>query len=134
MNNGATNQQGTGYQVDPGKQSAPKHAAIYARVAAHSQAGRTDNALELQVNGCKGYCQERGYTIEHVYQEAFSGAKIDRPMLNKLRQAAREQQFDVLIIWDFNRLARRADLQALLIRELDEAGITIQSVCDGAYE
>ena len=114
--------------------TAPKRAAIYARVAAQSQAGQASDALELQVNGCKGYCQERGYTIEHVYQEAFSGVKLDRPMLDKLRQAAREKQFDVLIIWDFSRLARRMALQAVIMRELCEAGITIQSVCDGKVE
>src|SRR5258707_522333 len=86
-----------------GKEAAPKRAAIYARVAAQDQAGQTSDALELQVNGCRGYCQECGYTVEHVYQEAFSGAKLDRPMLNKLRQAAHEKQFDVVVIWEFNR-------------------------------
>jgi DNA invertase Pin-like site-specific DNA recombinase len=155
------NEQRTGYQISPveaaevrrmfeqaaagdvtiysrtsalSKEDTPKRAAIYARVAVQSQAGQTAGALELQVNGCISYCQEHGYTVEHVYREAFSGAKLDRPMLNKLRQAAREEQFDVLVIWDFNRLARRAALQTLLIRELDEAGITIQSVCDGTEE
>lgn len=119
---------------DPDKEATPKRAAIYARVGTQNQDGQTSDALELQVNGCKGYCQECGYTFELVYQEAFSGAKIDRPMLNDLRQAAREKQFDVLVIWDFNRLARRMALQALLIRELNEAEITIQSVCDGTGE
>ena len=87
-----------------GKGTAPKRAAIYARVATQNQTGQASDALELQVNGRKGYCQEHGYTVEHVYQEAFSGAKLDRPMLNELRQAASEHQFDVVIIWDFNRL------------------------------
>jgi DNA invertase Pin-like site-specific DNA recombinase len=55
-------------------------------------------------------------------------------MLNELRQAARAHQFDVLVIWDFYRLARRMTLQAVIMRELCEAGITIQSVSDGTYE
>jgi DNA invertase Pin-like site-specific DNA recombinase len=55
-------------------------------------------------------------------------------MLQDLRQAIHNREFDVLIVWDFTRLARRMVLQAVILRECYEAGITVESVQNDQYE
>jgi predicted site-specific integrase-resolvase len=115
--------------IDPGKEATPKRAAIYARVAVSQEQG-TPNVLEAQIKACQEHCERRGYPLEHVYQDTASGAQLDRPMLNALRQAAREHQFTVLVVWDYGRLARKTALLATLLSELEEAGITVRSLCD----
>ena len=122
-------------QTSDGHQATPKRAVIYAHVAAESQeVGQTTDVLTLQVNACKGNSQERGYTLGHIYQEIGSTNTLNRPMLRQLRQAACNKEFDVLVLWDLTRLARRTHQQGVIMRELNEAGITIQSVCDGEHE
>ncbi len=108
----------------------PRRAAIYARVAAKQNTEISSSQLEMQINACKAYARKRGYTLQHVYQETAAGTKLDRPMLNALRQAIQGHQFEVLIIQDLTRLARGAALLAPILLECYEAGVTIESVQD----
>jgi DNA invertase Pin-like site-specific DNA recombinase len=123
---------------DPGKETAPKYAAIYARVATVQEPvasnGLASYGLEAQINACKAYCEQHGYALRDIYQETYSGAQLDRPMLNALRQAIHDRQIHVLVVWDFTRLARRMILQAVILRECYEAGITIESVQNDQFE
>jgi DNA invertase Pin-like site-specific DNA recombinase len=110
-----------------------KYAVIYARSATSQELGAS-YGLDAQVKACQEYCKQRGYVLRDIYQETASGAEFDRPMLNALRQAMRDHQFDVLIIWDFTRLVRKFVLQAVILRESYEAGVTIESVQNDQYE
>jgi DNA invertase Pin-like site-specific DNA recombinase len=108
----------------------PKRAAIYAHVAATQHPESSSSCLEEQINECQAYAEKRGYTLQCVYQETAAGAKRDRPMLNALRQAIQDHQFEVLIVQDLTRLARGPALLATILLECYEAGITIESVRD----
>jgi site-specific DNA recombinase len=58
-----------------------------------------------------------------VYRgEGYSGARIDRPTLDRLRDAAERGEFQAVLITAPDRLARRFVHQALLLEELAQFG------------
>ncbi|HNC32255.1 MAG TPA: recombinase family protein, partial [Cyclobacteriaceae bacterium] len=60
-----------------------KKAAIYSRVSTDEQA--KGYSLQTQIEACQAYAQERGYTVTAAFSDDYTGAAIDRPELNKLR-------------------------------------------------
>ena len=66
---------------------------------------------------------------EHVFiDEGYSGSRLDRPALDRLRDAAREGEFDVLGVYSPDRLARRYAYQVLLLEEFRKAGCAVEFV------
>ena len=83
-------------------------AAIYARVSTDKQ-GR-DQTVDSQLEALRRWATAHGHELEddHVYiDEGYSGARLDRPALDRLRDAAREGEFEVLGVYSPDRLARR---------------------------
>ena len=66
---------------------------------------------------------------EHVFiDEGYSGSRLDRPALDRLRDAAREGEFDVVAVYSPDRLARRYAYQVLLLEEFRKAGCDVEFV------
>ena len=62
-----------------------QRAAIYVRVSTQEQA-ENGNSLEFQIEKLKAYCQLHDFKIVGEYIDAgVSGAKSERPALNKLK-------------------------------------------------
>lgn len=102
-----------------------KRAAIYARTAV-SQVS-TNHALASQVEQCKEYCTRQGYKLLHIYQdEGFSGTQEDRPGLNALRELAKQNEINTLVVCSTERLFRNTSLTAKFINELKQQNITIE--------
>jgi site-specific DNA recombinase len=58
---------------------------------------------------------------EHEFiDDGVSGARLDRPALDRLRDAARRGEFDAVVILSPDRLARNYAHQWLLIEELEK--------------
>ena len=58
---------------------------------------------------------------EHEYiDDGISGARLDRPALDRLRDAARRGEFDAVVILSPDRLARNYAHQWLLIEEFEK--------------
>ena len=57
--------------------------------------------------------------------EGFSGASLQRPALERLRDRAAEGAFEVLLCHAPDRLARRYAYQVLLLEELARAGVEV---------
>ena len=88
-------------------------AVIYARYSSDLQ---SDASIEDQMELCRRYAAERGWTITEAYTDAaISGASRFRPAFQKLLHDAGRKQFDVVICEAVDRLGRRladtADLQ-----------------------
>ncbi len=88
----------------------------YARVSTKTQA-RDGNSLEGQIKALK----DAG--AEEIYEDAFSGTKMDRPEFEKLRMKLRKG--DTLIVTKLDRLARSVSQASGLITELIDQGVTI---------
>lgn len=103
-------------------------AAIYARTATNQENGASF-ATDAQIHACMEYAQEKGYQIieGQVYKEIASGATAKRPALMAVLAAAEKNEFDLLIIYDYSRLARHPVLLENLLTQFEEAGITVET-------
>jgi site-specific DNA recombinase len=104
-------------------------AAIYARVSTTRQAQtqKTDQQLER----LKAYAEQRGWTLEEdlfYLDEGYSGASLNRPGLDALRDAAAMAEFEVVLITAPDGLARKYVHQILLIEELQGHGCKVEFV------
>jgi site-specific DNA recombinase len=104
-------------------------AAIYARVSTDKQ-GR-DQTIDSQLGPLRRWAAAHGHELkgEHVYiDEGYSGVRLDRPALDRLRDAAREGEFDVVGVFSPDRLARRYAYQVLLLEELRKAACAVEFI------
>lgn len=100
--------------------------AIYVRVSTPHQTQL--QTIEQQLSRLQIYCQEQGWQwpTEHLYRDdGYSGAKLNRPGLDRLRDAARQASFERILITAPDRLARNYVHQMLLIEELETTGCQI---------
>ena len=106
-------------------------AAIYARFSSENQ---RPESIQDQVITCRKAAIARGFVVsdDHIYtDQAVSGASWERPGLDRLRVAACDGLFDVVIFDDFSRLARDSYLMTRLMRDFDFHDIRVISVADG---
>ena len=82
--------------------------AAYARVSTDRQA--ESQTIEQQVERLQAYAQQQGWSLpaERIYQDnGESGACLDRPALDRLRDVVAGGAIDVVLITSPDRLARR---------------------------
>src|SRR4051812_17209771 len=104
-------------------------AAIYARVSTEKQ-GR-EQTVDSQLDALRRWASAHGHELNdaHVYiDEGYSGARLDRPALDRLRDAAREGEFDVLGVYSPDRLARRYAYQVLLLEEFRKDACDVEFI------
>jgi site-specific DNA recombinase len=107
-------------------------AAIYARVSTDKQAEKY--GIPSQIEALKKRCQEKGWTPvldgdkDAFIDDGYSGAELDRPALNRLRQATGEARVDVVLAYDPDRLSRKLYHQMILAEEFEKQGIKLEFV------
>lgn len=90
--------------------------AIYARVSTQEQA-ENGNSLDFQIEKLKAYCQLHEYKVVGEYVDAgVSGAKSERPALNKLKKDI--DKIDIVLIYKLDRLSRSIKDTMYLIEDL----------------
>ncbi|PGX79598.1 resolvase [Bacillus thuringiensis] len=84
-----------------------KRVAIYARVSTTEQA-EEGYSIDEQERLLSDWCTNNGYIIHQVYADrGISGKSIEkRPALKQMLNDARNQLFDIVLVWKTNRLAR----------------------------
>ena len=97
-------------------------AAIYARVSSEKQ--EKEHTIGSQLEALRAYAAQNGMqVVEEFTDEGYSGARLDRPGLDRLRDLAEQSGFEVLLTYCTDRLARKFVLQALILEELERFGI-----------
>jgi putative DNA-invertase from lambdoid prophage Rac len=82
-------------------------AGLYARVCTFDQ-----HTIPLQIRARREYAARRGWTIAMQVKEVGSGA-AQRQLREKLLDAARRRDIDVVLVWRLDRWGRSvADLLA----------------------
>lgn len=76
-------------------------AAVYARV---STADKGQDP-ELQLRPMREYCERTGMLWDE-YVDYASGAKTSRPALDRLMAKIKLREYDIMIVWKLDRLAR----------------------------
>jgi site-specific DNA recombinase len=85
--------------------------------------------IEQQLARARAAIQERGWALaeEQIYRDdGYSGAKLHRPGLDRLRDRAALADFDLLLVTAPDRLARKYVHQVLLIEELQQHGCQVE--------
>ncbi|WP_312340085.1 recombinase family protein, partial [Anaerospora hongkongensis] len=96
--------------------------AIYVRVSTDQQAEK-GYSIDTQLEACRKYALELGATnIEEFIDDGYSGAFIDRPALTSLREKLKKRQFDVVIAYAPDRLARKTIHLLIISEEMEKAG------------
>ena len=94
--------------------------AIYTRVSTQQQAEH-GYSIEEQENACRKKALELGATSIKVYRDSgFSGAYLERPALDDLRDAVAQKLHDCIVIYDIDRLSRDTMHLLLLTEEMEK--------------
>lgn len=101
-----------------------KTAATYARVSTAAQADQ-GTSLSTQREACRQYAEERGYTVIEEVSEDISGAVLERPGLDRLRDMAAAAGIDAVVVFDPDRLTRSLAHLYLLSEEFERAGVQL---------
>jgi site-specific DNA recombinase len=100
--------------------------AAYARVSTERQVEA--QTIEQQVERLQEYAALHGWALAaaRVYRdEGCSGARLDRPALDRLRDGVASGTIDIVLITSPDRLARRYAYQVWLLEEFERAGCQV---------
>ena len=100
--------------------------AAYLRVSSRIQ--RERETIASQREAVLGYAGERGWSVSgaHVFaDDGFSGATLDRPALEALRDAVAGGEVDTVVAWSADRLSRKFAHRMLLQEEFARHGACI---------
>ena len=100
--------------------------ALYARVSTPHQ--HQEGTIASQVQALKHHIAQQNWSLlpEHEYlDEGISGARLDRPALDRLRDSAQRGEFDAVVLLSPDRLARHYAHQWLLIEELEKLQVAV---------
>jgi len=102
-------------------------AALYVRVSTDRQ--QHAQTIEQQVTQLRAWVAARdGWTVreEHIFRDdGHSGARLDRPGLDALRDHAARAAFDVVVVCAPDRLARNFVHQMVVLEELERRGVRV---------
>ena len=98
-----------------------KRAVLYARVSTF------DQEPETQLLDLRRLAEQRGFEVVNEYIDKISGAKAKRPALDQLLAAAHRREFDVVLVWAADRLARSVRHFLEVLDTLNHLGIEFVS-------
>lgn len=102
------------------------------RVAIYCRVSTTDQTVENQKHDLTRYCEARAMKVVGVFEDiGVSGAQSSRPAVDALMNAARRREFDVVLVWRFDRFARSTQHLLQALQEFRELGIDFVSNSEG---
>lgn len=101
--------------------------ALLARVSTEEQAGEARHSLPAQLASMRARCEREGWSIVREYlapgESAFTSAIAKRPVLLQAVRDAEAGEFDLLMVHESSRFARRAQLHHEITARLERAGV-----------
>src|SRR5215210_7885685 len=108
----------------------PKRAILYARVSTDEQA-KSGYSLAQQLEALREYAAREGYEIlQEVTDPGQSGASLERPGMDQVRDLVAAGGASVVLAQDRDRFAREPAYHYLLRKEFEEHGTTIRALND----
>src|SRR6202030_830103 len=99
-------------------------AGLYARVSTNDQ-----QTLPTQNRALREYAARRGWTITLQVREVGSGA-VRREAREKLLEAARRRDIDVVLVWRLDRWGRSVTDLLATLQELEHLGVGFVSLTE----
>src|SRR4028119_1341338 len=107
-----------------------RRAILYARVSTDEQA-RSGYSLAQQMEALREYAAREGYEVlEEVTDPGQSGASLERPGMDRVRDIVAAGGVSVVLAQDRDRLAREPAYHYLLRREFAERGTKLRALND----
>jgi len=100
--------------------------AIYARVSSDRQ--KVEQTIASQTAALKDWAKTQKFLVppEWIFEdEGYSGANLNRPGLEQLRDLAVEGQLETILIYSPDRLSRQYAYQVLLMEEFARHGVDV---------
>jgi site-specific DNA recombinase len=108
----------------------PPRAVLYARVSTDEQA-RSGFSLAQQMEALREYAEREGYEVlEEVRDPGQSGASLERPGMDRVRDLVAAGGVSVVLAQDRDRFAREPAYHYLLRREFEEYGCKLKALND----
>jgi site-specific DNA recombinase len=108
----------------------PKRAILYARVSTDEQA-RSGYSLAQQLEALREYAAREGYEVlEEVSDPGQSGASLERPGMDRVRDLVAAGGVSAVLAQDRDRFSREPAFTYILRRELEEHGCELRSMND----
>ena len=111
-----------------------QRAALYLRVSTDEQAKEGHYGLEVQEERGRSFCESQEYTLseEHIFSDSISGGLPveKRPSLTRLFEAVKRKEFDVIVVYKTDRLARNLRILVTAIHDLEKMGVAFRSVTE----
>lgn len=108
----------------------PRTAVLYARVSTEEQA-RSGYSLAQQFEALREYAEREGYEVlEEVADPGQSGASLERPGMDRVRDLVASGGVCVVLAQDRDRFAREPAYLYLLREEFAEHGCALRSLND----
>ena len=99
-------------------------AGLYARVSTNDQ-----QTLPMQSRAMREYAARRGWTVAMQVRDVGSGA-ARREAREKLLQAARRREIDVVLVWRLDRWGRSVTDLLATLQELEHLGVGFVSLTE----
>jgi site-specific DNA recombinase len=108
----------------------PKRAILYARVSTDEQA-RSGYSLAQQLEALRAYADREGYEVlDEVSDPGQSGASLERPGMDRVRDLVVAGGVSVVLAQDRDRFSREPAFTYILRREFQEHGCELRSLND----
>lgn len=104
-------------------------AALYARVSTPNQ--EEEATIDSQVAAIEDYIKKKEYNLPadfYFLDQAISGARLERPSLDRLRHLASDGAFSVVVCYSPDRLSRNYPHQWVVMDELQRNGVGVEFV------
>ena len=107
-----------------GRSETVLRAGLYARVSTQDQ-----QTIPLQTRAMRDYAARRGWTVVMRIKEIGSGAS-ERERREKLLEAARRREIDVVLVWRLDRWGRSVTDLLATLQELEHLGVGFVSLTE----
>src|SRR5579872_3089490 len=99
-------------------------AGLYSRISTNDQ-----QTLAMQNRAMREYVARRGWTVALQVREVSSGA-VKREAREKLLEAARRREIDVVLVWRLDRWGRSVTDLLATLQELEHLGVGFVSLTE----
>jgi site-specific DNA recombinase len=104
-------------------------AMIYVRVSTDAQE-RDGTSLDTQVRACAEYAAAAGWSVVGTVRDSASGFSLERPGIERVRQAFRAAECDVVLAYAVDRLSRHQNHIGVLFDEAEGWGVKFEFVTE----
>ncbi|ULO23808.1 recombinase family protein [Methylocystis sp. SB2] len=110
-----------------------RRCAIYTRVSTDHGLEQDFNSLDAQREACEAFIRSQvseGWALvrSHYDDGGFSGGSLDRPALQRLLEAVRQNKLDIIVVYKVDRLTRSLADFAKLVELFDTQDVSFVSV------